>query len=105
MTRRTEHCDVIVAGGSTAALAAALGAARDNAQLQVCLTEPTDWLGGQLTSAGVPAVDFGRSNRNAEFQPSDFADMMASLGSGNPGACWVSWPLLSRVVGQLVAFK
>ena len=24
----------------------------------VCLFEPTDWVGGQLSSSGVPAVDF-----------------------------------------------
>ncbi|KAK7109270.1 uncharacterized protein [Littorina saxatilis] len=90
ISHRTEQCDVIVAGGSTAALAAAIAAARDNSQLHVCLTEPTDWLGGQMTSGGVPAIDFGSLNRQAAYQPRDFADMMASFGGGNPGACWVS---------------
>ncbi len=27
--------------------------------MRICLTEPTDWLGGQLTSSGVSAIDFG----------------------------------------------
>ncbi|KAK7109272.1 uncharacterized protein [Littorina saxatilis] len=89
--QRTLSCDVIVAGGSTAALAAAIAAARDNSQMHVCLTEPTDWLGGQMTSGGVPAIDFGPANKNRGFQPADFADMMDSLGgTGNPGDCWVS---------------
>ena len=51
-------CDVLVAGGSTAALAAAIAAAEAGAPtLHVCLTEPTDRLGGQL--AWNPAIDFG----------------------------------------------
>ena len=46
---------VVIAGGSTAALAAAFTAAEEGAT--VALLEPTDWIGGQLTSSGVPAVD------------------------------------------------
>ncbi|QDT68560.1 tricarballylate dehydrogenase [Planctomycetes bacterium MalM25] len=47
--------DVVIAGGSTAALAAAFSAADEGAR--VALLEPTDWIGGQLTASGVPAVD------------------------------------------------
>ena len=47
--------DVVIAGGSTAALAAALSSAKSGAK--TALLEPTDWIGGQLTSSGVPAVD------------------------------------------------
>lgn len=47
--------DVIVAGGSTAAFAAAIAAAENGAR--TALIEPTDWVGGQLTSSGVPAID------------------------------------------------
>ena len=47
--------DVVIAGGSTAAFAAALAAADSGAR--TALIEPTDWVGGQLTSSGVPAVD------------------------------------------------
>ena len=46
--------DVIIAGGSTAAFAAAIAAAESGAR--TALLEPTDWVGGQLTSSGVPAV-------------------------------------------------
>ena len=48
-------CDVLILGGSTAALAAALSAADEESN--VILTEPTDWIGGQLTSSAVPAID------------------------------------------------
>ncbi len=47
--------DVVIAGGSTAAFAAAIASAESGAR--TALIEPTDWVGGQLTSSGVPAVD------------------------------------------------
>ena len=47
--------DVVIAGGSTAAFAAALASAEAGAV--TALVEPTDWVGGQLTSSGVPAID------------------------------------------------
>ncbi|MDZ4656117.1 MAG: FAD-dependent oxidoreductase [Bythopirellula sp.] len=47
--------DVVIAGGSTAAFAAAIASAKSGAR--TALIEPTDWVGGQLTSSGVPAVD------------------------------------------------
>ena len=56
----TLACDVVIAGGTTAALAAALTSAREG--VQTCLLEPTDWPGGQLTAEGVPAIDFAWEN-------------------------------------------
>lgn len=44
--------DVLVAGGGLGGVSAALAATRRG--LNVVLTEPTDWLGGVLTSQGVP---------------------------------------------------
>lgn len=91
------RCDVIVAGGSTAALAAALASARE--QRVTCLLEPTDWPGGQMTSSGVSAIDFshitsngvhlGRESQRAENLERTFFKWMQAL-PGNPGACWVS---------------
>lgn len=100
-------CAVVIAGGSTAALAAALASAEEGAK--TCLLEPTDWAGGQLTSSGVSAIDFawhksapqggvdvGALSRNPANQPKLFAAWVALLGEGinnwskNPGACWVS---------------
>ncbi len=89
-------CDVVVAGGSTAALAAALTAAREGAD--TCLLEPTDWIGGQITAGGVPAIDFawhrvggldvGAIAKARANLPREFDDWMRAVG--NPGACWVS---------------
>ncbi|MCH9683540.1 MAG: FAD-dependent oxidoreductase, partial [Deltaproteobacteria bacterium] len=64
---RVQTCDVIVAGGSTAALAAAMTSAREGAA--TCLVEPTDWIGGQLTAGGVPAVDFAWHQVGDEHYP------------------------------------
>ena len=44
--------DVVIIGGSLGGCAAALAALENG--LQVILTEETDWIGGQLTSQGVP---------------------------------------------------
>ncbi len=52
-----ELCQIVVVGGSTGGLAAAIASAR-NAK-NTCLLQPTDWPGGQLTSGGVSAIDFG----------------------------------------------
>jgi len=88
---------VLVIGGSTSALFAALHAAREGAS--TCLVEPTDWAGGQLTAGGVPAIDFAwredaqgvdakaahkeRCNNHYEFH-----DWLQAIG--NPGDCTVS---------------
>jgi len=45
-------CDVAVIGGGTGGCAAALAALRNG--MRVVMTEETDWVGGQLTSQGVP---------------------------------------------------
>ena len=56
------ECDLLVLGGSLSGLAAALNSAyvlkSKGLSKKICLTEPTDWVGGQLTSGGVAAVDF-----------------------------------------------
>jgi hypothetical protein len=89
-------CDVIVVGGSTAALAAALTAAREGHS--TCLTEPTEWPGGQLTAGGVPAVDYawhkrlswdvGAIGKNPRNLPEELLNWMQAVAS--PGSCWVS---------------
>lgn len=44
--------DILIAGGGLGGVASALAALRNN--LSVIMTEETDWIGGQLTSQGVP---------------------------------------------------
>ncbi|GIW89155.1 MAG: FAD-dependent oxidoreductase [Isosphaeraceae bacterium] len=52
MGARELSCDVAIVGGGLGGCAAALAALR--AGRSVVLTEPTDWIGGQLTSQAVP---------------------------------------------------
>ena len=96
-----ESCDVLVVGGGMGGVAAAWAAARRGHH--VCLLEETDWLGGQVTSQGVAALDehehieaFGgtrsyyqlcetiRDHYRALAAPSNAEEPL------NPGRCWVS---------------
>ena len=86
-----EHCEVLVAGGGTGGVAAALAAARSGRQ--VVLLEETDWLGGQLTAQGVSALDehehiesFGGTRSYYELRNG----IRAHYGEMNPGHCWVT---------------
>ena len=95
-TAARKHCDVIIAGGSTAAIAAAVASADVGAK--TCLLEPTEWIGGQLTASAVSAVDWawhkvgsldvGAADKARENVTPNFFAMMAA--TGNPGGCWVS---------------
>jgi hypothetical protein len=95
--------DVVIAGGTTAALAAAISACDEGAR--VALLEPTDWPGGQLTASGVPAVDeawhkivdppskrvlldVAEIARDPRNMTPLFRDMLER--TGNPGRGWVS---------------
>ncbi|QDT74357.1 FAD-dependent oxidoreductase [Lacipirellula limnantheis] len=95
--------DVIIAGGSTAAFAAALASAESGAR--TALLEPTDWVGGQLTSSGVPAVDEawhtikatapGTQSYSVARVARDPANITPSFHAlmqylENPADCWVS---------------
>ena len=76
------RCDVLVAGGSTAALSTALTSAVAEPTLTTCLTEPTDELGGQL--AFNPAIDYGI----APAQPSkEWASLVAAVTDAR-APCW-----------------
>ena len=52
---RVIACEVLVVGGGTGGVAAALAAARRGRKVH--LVEETDWIGGQLTAQGVSALD------------------------------------------------
>ena len=99
---RHSDFDVVVAGGSTAALAAAVSAAQSGAK--VALLEPTDWIGGQITSSGVPAIDEAWHKLKDENDqtlldvakiartPENISPLLRRFLSetGCPGNCWVS---------------
>lgn len=87
-------CDVLIAGGSLASLAAAITAANVSADLTVCFTDPTDWPGGQMTASGVPAIDFGVANKaHTQNVPASLRQLLYGPlmpGGVNLGSCWVS---------------
>ena len=49
---KEQQADVVIIGGGTGGCAAALAAGRLGRH--VLMTEPTDWIGGQMTSQAVP---------------------------------------------------
>ena len=101
---REISCDVLIAGAGMGGIAAALSlSARGHS---VCLTEETDWVGGQATAGGVSALD---ENRFIEFaggtrtymefrerirgwyrQNRKLTPEAASSENLNPGSCYVS---------------
>jgi hypothetical protein len=98
-------CDILIVGGGIGGVAAALQASKSG--LSVVLTEETDWLGGQMTSQGVSALDENymveesgaclsyqnfrlalRKYYQTNYKLTDIARQQQYL---NPGDCWVTW--------------
>ena len=92
--------DVVVAGGGTGGTAAAIEAARDGARTLV--VEPTPWLGGMLTAAGVSAIDGNYRLRGGLF--GEFTDSLAARYGGYEAlkSGWVSNILFNPAVGAEV---
>ena len=98
------NCDILIVGGGLGGCAAALHAARMG--LKVCLIEECAWIGGQITSQGVSALDehdyieeFGGTasyyqlrNGIRDYYRTNYhlADSAKNNPALNPGNCWVS---------------
>ena len=98
---RVIRCDILIVGGGTGGVAAALAAARRGRHVH--LIEETDWIGGQLTAQGVSALDehehieaFGgtasyyqlRNMLRDHYRP--LAGEAGKHPHFNPGNCWVT---------------
>src|SRR5947208_2664616 len=94
-------CDILVAGAGMGGVAAAMRAAARGHS--VCLTEETNWIGGQLTSGGVSAMDENRfieisggtrtyyelRNRIRNYYRTHYRLAPGALENLNPGSCYV----------------
>lgn len=89
---KQESCEILVAGGSLAGAATAYEALL--AGFTVCLTEITDWVGGQISSQGTSALDERPTQRQLLFYPRGYLELRKRIKQHysrlNPGACWVS---------------
>ena len=103
------ECEIFVAGGGFGGVATAYDALRLGRT--VCMTEITDWIGGQVSAQGVSALDerpLQRGDVTGEtIFPSgydEFRDRVRDAydGDPNPGRCWVSVLCFSPQVGHQV---
>jgi len=89
---RTETCEILVTGGGLAGAATAYEALLVGRT--VCLTEITDWVGGQISAQGTSALDEAKKQRALEYYPKGYNELRSRIeehyGELNPGDCWVS---------------
>ncbi|OBQ07340.1 MAG: FAD-binding protein [Anabaena sp. LE011-02] len=86
------NCELLVVGGGLSGVATAYEGLL--AGRTVCLTEITDWLGGQISSQGTSALDERRTQRDKQFYSRGYSELRNRIerkyGKLNPGDCWVS---------------
>ena len=86
------ECDLLIAGGGFAGAAAAYEGLRMG-QI-VCMTDITDWVGGQISSQGTSALDEAKTQRKLLHFPEGYRRFRQNIqrfyGKLNPGECWVS---------------
>ena len=89
---RTEECELLVVGGGLSGVAASYEALL--AGKTVCMTEITDWVGGQISAQGTSALDERTTQRSKLFFPRGYLEFRQRIkdyyGKLNPGDCWVS---------------
>ncbi|HEY9668766.1 MAG TPA: FAD-dependent oxidoreductase [Coleofasciculaceae cyanobacterium] len=89
---KEEVCDILVVGGGLAGAATAYEGLL--AGRTVCLTEITDWVGGQISAQGTSALDERPTQRSRLFYPRGYLELRKRIrdfyGELNPGDCWVS---------------
>lgn len=89
---RTEECELLVVGGGLSGVAASYEALL--AGKTVCMTEITDWVGGQISAQGTSALDERTTQRAKLFFPRGYLEFRERIeeyyNELNPGDCWVS---------------
>ena len=88
----TIECEVLVVGGGLAGVATAYESLL--AGRTVCLTELTDWVGGQISSQGTSALDEAKQQRALRYYSRGYLELRQRIEEHydeiNPGDCWVS---------------
>jgi hypothetical protein len=91
-SQQTLACDIVVVGGGFAGVAAAYEALYGGHT--VCLTEMTDWIGGQVSSQGTSALDETVAQRMRSYFPRGYLAfrnaLLHQIKQPRPGNCWVS---------------
>lgn len=86
------ECELLIVGGGLAGTATAYESLLMGHT--VCMTELTDWVGGQISSQGTTALDESKEQRNQLFYSRGYKELRdrveAKYGELNPGNCWVS---------------
>ncbi len=89
---KSVNCEILVVGGGLSGVATAYEGLL--AGRTVCLTEITDWLGGQISAQGTSALDERPTQRSQQFYSRGYLELRNRIqrkyGELNPGDCWVS---------------
>ncbi len=103
----TVTCDILVAGGGLSGTATAYEALL--AGKTVCMTEITDWVGGQVSAQGTSALDERPTQRKKGFFPRGYKEFRQGIkdyyGKLNPGDCWVSESCFMPADGHQILTK
>ena len=102
-----ETCELLVIGGGLAGSATAYEALLKGRT--VCITEITDWVGGQISSQGTSALDERGTQRSLLFYPRGYLKLRERIeekyGKLNPGTCWVSVSCFMPYDGHGILFQ
>jgi hypothetical protein len=96
---RVLQTDVLVVGGGTGGVAAGIQSARQ--KVNTIVVEPTPWLGGMLTAAGVSATD-GNHNLPSGLWEEFRQALYKHYGTKNLATGWVSNTLFEPRVGDSI---
>ncbi len=104
---QTLSCDIAIVGGGVAGVAAAYEGLY--AGKTICLTELTDWVGGQLSSQGTSALDETVAQRLRSHFPRGYLTfrnaLLQRIPQPTPGNCWVSQVCFLPKMGNTILME
>ncbi|MGD1712339.1 FAD-dependent oxidoreductase [Dapis sp. BLCC M172] len=104
---KEETCEILVIGGGLSGAATAYESLLVGRT--VCITEITDWVGGQISSQGTSALDERGTQRSLLFYPRGYLELRERIeekyGRLNPGTCWVSVSCFMPYDGHGILFE